>query len=202
MLQNLDPRLILASASAVRQTLLTNAGLRFRAEAAAIDEAEIRFAARTGGDTAEQAATTLAGLKAQRVALRSPDAVVIGADQILECEAEWFDKPTNNEAARRQLLALRGRTHTLATAVVCQRGDQRLWHHLARPCMTMRTFSDGFLDDYLAAEGDRVLSSVGAYRLEGLGIHLFERIEGEHTAILGLPLLPLLGFLRQHGVVR
>jgi septum formation protein len=202
MLQNLDPSLILASASDVRQTLLANAGLSFRAEATAIDEAEIKHAARTGGDTAKQAATTLAGLKAQRVAMRSPDAVVIGADQILECEGQWFDKPTDREAARRQLLALRGRTHMLATAVVCQRGEQRLWHYLAQPRLTMRAFCDGFLDDYLTAEGHRVLSSVGAYRLEGLGIHLFERIEGEHTAILGLPLLPLLGFLRQHGVVR
>jgi len=202
MLQSLDPRLILASASDARQTLLADAGLSFRAEAAAIDEAEIKHAARTGGDTAEQAATTLADLKAQRVAMRSPDAVIIGADQILECEGRWFDKPTDREAARWQLLALRGRTHMLATAVVCQRGEQRLWHHLARSYLTMRAFSDGFLDDYLAAEGDRVLSSVGAYRLEGLGIHLFERIEGEHTAILGLPLLPLLGFLRQHEVVR
>ena len=202
MLQNPDPRLILASSSDVRRTLLANAGLSFRAEAAAIDEAEIKCAARTGGDTAEQAATTLAGLKAQRVALRSPDAVIIGADQILECGGEWFDKPTDREAARRQLLALQGRTHMLATAVVCQRGEQRLWHHMARPRLTMRAFPDGFLDDYLVAEGDRVLNSVGAYRLEGLGIHLFERVEGEHTAILGLPLLPLLGFLRQHGVVR
>jgi len=202
MLQNLDPRLILASASDVRRTLLANAGLNFRAEAAAIDEAEIKRAARAGGGTAEQTATTLAGLKAQRVALRSPDAVVIGADQILECDGEWFDKPTDREAARRQLLALRGRAHVLATAVVCQRGEHLLWHHIARPRLTMRAFLDGFLDDYLAAEGDRVLTSVGAYRLEGLGIQLFERIEGEHTAILGLPLLPLLGFLRQHGVVR
>jgi septum formation protein len=201
MLQNLHPTLVLASTSVVRQTLLANAGLTFRAEAAAIDEAEVKHAARTSGEKAEQAAMALAGLKAQRVAMRSPDAVVIGADQILVCDGEWFDKPEDREVARRQLLALRGRTHVLATAVVCQRGDQLLWHHIAQPRLTMRTFPDGFLDDYLAAEGDRVLSSVGAYRLEGLGIHLFDRIEGEHTAILGLPLLPLLGFLRQHGVV-
>jgi len=202
MLQNLDPRLVLASASIVRQTLLANAGLSFHAEAAAIDEAEVKRAARPSGDTAEQAAFALAGLKAQRVAMRFPDAMVIGADQILVCDGAWFDKPKDREAACRQLLALRGRTHVLAIAVVCQRDDQLLWHHIARPRLTMRDFSDRFLDDYLAAEGDRVLSSVGAYRLEGLGIHLFERIEGEHTAILGLPLLPLLGFLRQHGVVR
>lgn len=202
MLQNLDPRLILASASVVRQTLLANAGLSCRVEAAAIDEREIKRAAKAGGDTAEQTALALAGLKARRVAMRNPDAVVIGADQILVCDDEWFDKPEDRKAARRQLLALRGRTHMLATAVVCQRGDLLLWHHIARPHLTMRAFSEEFLDDYLTAEEERVLSSVGAYRLEGLGIHLFDRIEGEHTAILGLPLLPLLGFLRQHGVVR
>jgi len=202
MLQNPHPRLILASASLVRQTLLANAGLDFHSEPAAIDEAEIKRAARSCGDTAEQTALTLAGLKARRVAMRSPEAVVIGADQILVCDGQWFDKPEDQEGARRQLLALRGRMHVLATAVVCQGGQQLLWHHIAAPRLTMRAFPDGFLDDYLAAEGDRVLSTVGAYRLEGLGIHLFDRIEGEHTAILGLPLLPLLGFLRQHGVVR
>jgi septum formation protein len=202
MLQNPDPRLVLASTSIVRQALLANAGLTFLAETAAIDEAEIKRSARASGESAEQAALALAGLKAQRVATRASNAVVIGADQILVCDDEWYDKPEDPEAARRQLLALRGRTHLLATAVVCQRGDQLLWHHIAQPCLTMRPFPDGFLDDYLAAEGDRVLSSVGAYRLEGLGIHLFDRIEGEYTAILGLPLLPLLGFLRQHGVLR
>ena len=202
MLQNPEPTLILASASEVRRTLLANAGLRFCAEAAAIDEAEIKRTAGASGDTAEQTAFALAGLKARRVARRFPDAVVVGADQILVCDGEWFDKPEDQAAARRQLLALQGRTHVLATAVVCQRADRLLWHNIARPRLTMRAFPDGFLDDYLTAEGDRVLGSVGAYRLEGLGIHLFDRIDGEHTAILGLPLLALLGFLRQHGVVR
>jgi septum formation protein len=202
MLQNPDLSLILASVSEVRRTLLANAGLSFRAEAAAIDETEIKRAARASDNTAEQAAFALASLKARRVALRFPDAVVVGADQILVCDGEWFDKPEDREAAGRQLQALQGRMHVLATSVVCQRGDQLLWHHIARSRLTMRAFPDGFLDDYLTAEGERVLSSVGSYRLEGLGIHLFDRIEGEHTAILGLPLLPLLGFLRQHGVVR
>jgi len=127
--------------------------------------------------------------------------VVIGADQILVCEDGWFDKPDSITAAREQLLRLRGRLHVLATAVVCQQGEQRVWHHVVRPRLTMRRFSDAFLDDYLAAQGEEVTSTVGAYRLEGLGIHLFERVEGEHSAILGLPLLPLLDFLRQHGVL-
>jgi septum formation protein len=202
MLQNPEPRLILASASVTRQTLLANAGLTFSTQATAIDETEVKRAAQATGETAEHAAMTLAGLKAQRVAIRAPDALVIGADQLLVCDGEWFDKPENPQAARQQLLKLRGKTHVLATAVVCHRGAQPVWHHIARPRLTMRTFPDEFLDDYLAAEGDRLLSSVGAYRLEGLGLHLFDRLEGDHTAILGLPLLPLLGFLRQHGVLR
>ncbi len=143
----------------------------------------------------------LAEMKARRVSARHPDAVVIGADQILVCEQAWFEKPGDLASARDQLLALRGRTHVLATAVLCFAGGQRVWQHLAQPRLGMRMFSEAFLDAYLASEGDRVLSSVGAYRLEGLGVHLFERIEGEHSAILGLPLLPLLGFLRQHGVL-
>jgi len=126
---------------------------------------------------------------------------VIGADQLLVYEDRWFDKPTDTAEARGHLQALRGRTHTLVTAVLCQRGEQRLWHHIARPRLTMRSFSDAFLAAYLLAEGLAVTGSVGGYRLEGLGVHLFDRVEGEHAAILGLPLLPLLGFLRQNGTV-
>lgn len=143
----------------------------------------------------------LADMKARRVSRRLPEAVVIGADQILVCEQAWFEKPADLTAARQQLMALRGRTHVLATAALCFVGGQRVWQHLAQPRLGMRMFSDAFLDAYLAHEGDRVLTSVGAYRLEGAGVHLFERIEGDHSAILGLPLLPLLGFLRQHGVL-
>jgi len=119
----------------------------------------------------------------------------------LVCEDRWFDKPADMAEAAAQLRALRGRTHTLVTAILCQRGDQRLWHHIARPRLTMRGFSDAFLADYLQLEGMSVTTSVGAYRLEGPGVHLFDAVAGEHAAILGLPLLPLLGFLRQHGVL-
>jgi septum formation protein len=99
------------------------------------------------------------------------------------------------------LLALRNRPHELATAVACRTGEHLRWQHVALPRLTMRAFSEPFLDDYLAAEGERVLSSVGAYRLEGPGVQLFERVDGDHTAILGLPLLPLLTFLRDVGIV-
>jgi nucleoside triphosphate pyrophosphatase len=201
MFQELAPPLILASASPARRKALEAAGLTFAIRPAGVDEAEIKRRARVEGASADDAATLLAALKAERVAACEPNAIVIGADQILVCDGAWFDKPEHVGAAREQLRALRGKSHVLSTAVLCQRGGQRLWQHVARPRLTMRKFSDAFLDAYLAAEGAAVTSSVGAYRLEGLGVHLFDRIEGEHTAILGLPMLPLLGFLRQHGAL-
>jgi septum formation protein len=200
-LQRDSPRLILASQSASRQALLRAAGLAFDTVPARVDEDAVKQAARAEGAPPDEAALMLAGLKAARVARAHPDAVVIGADQILVCEDAWFDKPADLAAAGAQLRRLRGRPHTLATAVLCQRGETVLWQHLATPRLTMRGFSDEFLNAYLAAEGDALLSSVGAYRLEGPGVHLFDRVEGEHAAILGLPLLALLGFLRQHGLV-
>ena len=118
-----------------------------------------------------------------------------------ELGERWFDKPPDLAAARAQLLALRGRSHRLVTATVAWRGGARIWQNVTQPRLAMRDFSDAFLDAYLASEGEALLGSVGAYRLEALGLHLFSRVEGEHSAILGLPMLPLLGFLRQHGVV-
>lgn len=193
------PNLVLASASRARRELLEAAGLSFAVRPAAVDEAGIKEAAQAESLPAEEAAIALAEMKARRICRAEPQAVVIGADQILICDGRWFDKPGTPEEARAQLLALRGREHVLATAVLCARGGRRLWHHIARPRLWMRPFSDEFLDDYLAREGDAVCSSVGAYRLEGRGIQLFDRVEGEHATILGLPLLPLLGFLRQSG---
>ena len=201
MLQRASPRLVLASASASRAALLRAAGLAFDVRPAQIDEAAVKRAARADGSSAEDAALKLAEMKTRQVSAREPDALVIGADQVLVCEEVWFDKPNSMAAAREQLLRLRGRAHVLATAVVCHRGGRRVWHHVACPRLAMRVFGDGFLDAYLAAEGSEVLGSVGAYRLEGRGIHLFSEVEGEHGAILGLPMLPLLEFLRQHGVL-
>jgi septum formation protein len=205
-LQSAAPALILASASATRRGLLERAGLAFEALPAAVDEAALKEGAQAEGIPPEGAATVLAEAKAERIARRRPEALVIGCDQLLVCRMEdgkerWFDKPADLGAARAQLLALRGRTHRLVTATVAWRGGERVWGDVTIPCLTMRAFSDAFLDSYLAAEGEAILSSVGAYRLEGLGVHLFGRVEGEHGAILGLPLIPLLGFLRGHGVV-
>ncbi len=200
-LQAATPRLVLASSSAARRTLLEGAGLRFDVQAAAIDEGAIKEAARADGIPPADAAIMLAEAEAERVARRHPEALVIGCDQLLVCEGEWFDKPPDVPAARAHLLRLRSRRHGLVTATVAWRGGQRIWQDVTVPRLTMRDFSDAFLDAYLAAEGQAVCVSVGAYRLEGLGAHLFSRIEGEHSAILGLPLLSLLGFLRAHGVV-
>ena len=191
--------LVLASQSPTRAALLRGAGLRFTSRPARVDEGAVKEAAQAERGDVEDVALALAALKAGRV--HAPGTLVIGADQVLECEGRWFDKPPDMAAARVQLAALRGRTHELVTAVVCVRDGAVLWRHVDRPSLTMRTFSEAFLDAYLALEGDRILGSVGAYRLEGPGVHLFDRVEGEHAAILGLPLLPLLAFLRGSGVL-
>ncbi|ONG56202.1 septum formation protein Maf [Pseudoroseomonas deserti] len=194
-------RLVLASSSATRAALLRAAGLDFEARPAAVDEAALKEAAQAEEAPPAEAAILLAEAKAARIGRRDTESLVIGADQLLVCGRDWFDKPADLAAARAQLQALRGRSHTLYTAMVLWRGGQRVWQHVATPRLVMRDFSDTFLDRYLASEGAAVLSSVGAYRLEGLGVQLFREIEGEHSAILGLPLLPLLGFLRQHGAI-
>jgi septum formation protein len=199
--QAYSPPLILASGSAARRAVLAGAGLRFAVRRSDVDESALKLAARSEGVDATETAIRLANAKAAMVAHAETQALVIGADQILECEGTWYDKPPDLAAARRQLLALRGRSHTLATAVVCRRGESLSWQHTALPRLTMRLFSERFLDAYLAAEGEHVLGSVGAYRLEGPGVQLFSAVAGDHAAILGLPLLPLLAFLRDTGVV-
>lgn len=201
MIQTATPPLILASASSARRSVLTGAGLQFAAMPATVDEAAIKETAQAEAIPPADAALMLADAKAERIARRHPEALVIGCDQLLVCEGAWFDKPVDLAAARAQLQALRGRSHELVTAVVCHRHGGRVWQHVAVPRLAMRDFSDAFLDAYLAAEAEHVTQSVGAYRLEGLGVHLFSRVQGEHAAILGLPLLALLGFLRQHGVL-
>jgi septum formation protein len=193
--------IVLASQSLFRARLLAEAGIVFEAVPARVDEIGIKQSARAAGLAAAEAALLLAEAKAQRVTLRHPDAVVIGADQLLVCQGIWYDKPPDLVTARSHLLALRGQTHVLETAIVCFMAGQRIWHHVARPQLTMRHFSDDFVDAYLGHEGEVLTTTVGAYRLEGAGIHLFDRIEGEHSAIIGLPLLPLFGFLRQHGIL-
>lgn len=196
------PSLVLASASPTRRRLLAEAGLVFEALPAAVDEAEVKASLAGEGATAAQAAETLAELKALSVSRRRPGALVIGADQLLECEGRWFDKPADRAAAALQLRALSGRRHSLRTAVCLLRDGTRLWHHNATAVLTLRPLSDDFLEAYLEAAGAAVLGSVGAYQLEGLGAQLFSRVEGDFFTILGLPLLPLLEILRAQGVLR
>jgi septum formation protein len=201
MLQRRSPPLILASASASRRALLAATGLAFKIWPADVDESLVKQEARAEGATAEQTALRLADCKAATIARRTPEAMVIGADQILVCDGVWFDKPADAQAAVAQLRTLRGRTHFLATAIACRRGAALRWETVVSPRLTMRDFSDQFLFDYLALEGDAVMTTVGAYRLEGRGMHLFSAVEGDHSAVLGLPLLPLLSFLRDDGIL-
>jgi len=191
--------LILASASPSRRTLLANAGLSFDIQPAGIDEEEIT---RSLGSKAspQELASSLAEMKAVKVSSRHPEAFVIGADSTLACKGRLFDKPPTLEAARKQLMALRGQTHELFSSVVVARGGARIWHWSERARLTMRSFNDAFVDAYLERAGKDVLTSVGAYQLESLGAHLFTRVDGDYFTILGLPLLPLLSFLAGHGV--
>jgi septum formation protein len=193
--------LILASGSAIRATVLRNAGLVFEVVPPQVDEAEMKRALQAEPAPTEACAIALAELKAQRVSTQRPDALVIGADQMLECDGAWFDKPADRGAAAAHLRALRGKTHALVGAVVLAQGGRILWRHVERARLTMRSFDDGFVDAYLDAVGDAALQSVGGYQLEGLGVQLFSHVDGDHFMILGLPLLPLLDILRQHKVV-
>ncbi|HTS93480.1 MAG TPA: nucleoside triphosphate pyrophosphatase [Stellaceae bacterium] len=195
------PPLVLASASSTRRRLLAESGVVVCVDPASIPETEMIAASRAKGASAGDCAVLLAEAKAAEVSARHPRAFVIGADQMLDCEGDWLEKPLDLGAARAQLARLRGRTHRLFSAVAVLRDGRRLWSALDRAALTMRPFSDAFLDDYLARTGDDALHSVGAYRLEGLGAQLFERIEGDFFTILGLPLLPLLGFLREEGAL-
>ena len=192
--------LILASASPSRRLLLANAGLSFEIEPSGVDEDEVTRSLLGERASPQDIATTLAEMKAVRVSQRHGAAMVIGADSTLACNGRLFDKPATLAAARQQLLALAGQTHDLCSSVVVAKGGVRLWHWSERGRLTMRPFTESFLDAYLARAGQAVCASVGAYQLEGLGAHLFSKIEGDYFTILGLPLLPLLSFLADHGI--
>ena len=195
------PTVVLASKSTARAAILRNAGLRFTVHAAEIDEAELKRSLRANEANASSVAEALAELKALRVSSGHEGALVIGADQVLDCEGNWFDKPVDLASARRDLMALRGRTHLLVTSVCVVCDSVPIWHYTDQARLVMCAFSDSFLDAYLASVGCAVLGCAGAYQLESLGVQLFKEIEGDYFSILGLPLLPLLGFMRSHGVM-
>lgn len=195
--------LILASGSRFRKKILADAGITFRVVAADVDEHAIKTAMTEDNPDIDAAdvAEVLARAKAEQVSAAHPEALVIGADQVLVCDGELFSKPPSIAAARIQLLRLRGRPHTLSTAVALAVGGETVWSLLDEPQLTMRLFSHAFLDTYLAAEGEAVTETVGGYALEGRGGQLFQSIDGNYFSIIGLPLLPLLAELRARGVV-
>lgn len=194
--------LILASASASRAAMLRQAGLDFDIRPARVDEEEIKLSLKSDGVSLRDTATALAELKAHRISSAEPQDFIIAADSMVACDGRWYDKPTDMSEARAHLQSLRGKTHELVSAAALARGGSVIWRHAESARLTMRDFSDDFLDAYLAQAGEAVLSCVGCYQLEGLGVQLFSRIQGDFFTILGLPLLPLLDILRENKVLR
>ncbi len=193
--------LILASESASRRAMLTAAGVSHEAVPARIDEAGVTDELR--GRSVRDVADRLAELKALKVSQQRGGAFVLGSDSMLEVErGEWLEKPGSLEGLRAQLRRLRGRDHRLVSAAVIARDGQALWRHVEVATLTVRDFSEAWLEDYVAACGAQVLSSVGGYHVEGLGVQLFTRIDGDQFVVRGLPLLAVLGWLREAGELK
>lgn len=191
---------ILASKSAARRAVLTGAGIPFEVQVSGVDEDVLKDQLLARGASVSQIAEALAEQKALKVSQSVPG-LVIGSDQTLDFEGRLYDKAETLEAARERLQTLRGKSHQLHSAVVVARSGEVIWREVVSSTLTMRDFTDGFLEAYLASEGPEALGSVGCYRLEGPGAQLFSKIEGDYFAILGLPLMGLLDLLRAHGEV-
>ena len=194
-------QIILASTSPFRRALLENAGIDFEVDRPRIDERAVEDATSGSGVTPAEVALILARAKAEEVSARQPTSIVIGSDQTLSFEDELLHKPKDMDEARRRLLAFSGRTHFLNSAVAIARNGETVWSHVADAAMTMRPLDPGFIGRHLARVGEKALTSVGAYQVEGEGIQLFERIEGDHFTVVGLPVLPLLDALRGLGAI-
>jgi len=193
--------LLLASASETRLSLLRNAGLTVTALPARIDEESIRAALEAEGAHPRDIADALAEMKARKLADKHPEALVLGCDQVLEFDRRAFGKPASPAEARDQLLLLRGQTHRLLSAVVLYDKGEPIWRHVGRVDLTMRRFSETWLDGYLTRNWDSLRHSAGGYKLEEEGIRLFSSVEGDYFTVLGLPLLPLLAYLEQRGFI-
>jgi septum formation protein len=191
---------ILASTSAIRQAVLRGAGVEFDAVSPGVDEQAIKDSLLAEGSGPRDIADALAEAKAVKVSMRRPG-LVIGADQTLDLDGTLYDKVDTVEEARERMKLLRGKTHKLHCGMVVAQGGQPIWREVVTTTLRMRPFSDDYLDAYLERNAPGVLSSVGCYQLEGEGVQLFDRIEGDYFAILGLSLIPLLDLLRRHGVV-
>lgn len=193
--------IVLASASEARRILLRRAGVSFTCDPAAIDEGAIKRRAQAERLTVSATAMLLAEAKARAVSRRHADALIIGADQMLFCRGRIFSKPKDREEAEAVLKLLRSRTHRLVSAVTVMRNDDVIWNYVETARLTMRCFSDRFLTQYLVDAGEGAMQSVGVYRVEGIGLQLFSHIDGDHSTILGLPLVPLLEVLRREGAI-
>jgi septum formation protein len=191
--------LILASASPIRRTLLENAGLSIKVSPARIDESSLRDAMLSENMSPRDIADALAEMKAIKVSLKESTRLVLGCDQVLDLGGEILSKPASIEEARAQLQRLRGRTHDLLSAVVICQDGAPIWRHVGRVRLTVRAFSDAWLDDYLDRNWPDIAGCVGAYKLESEGVRLFSRIEGDYFTVLGLPLLDVLAFLTLRG---
>lgn len=192
---------ILASKSAIRQDLLNGAGVAVSVKTSPIDEPAIIAALLAENAKARDVADTLAQYKGMRVARSNPESIVIAADQVLVCEGAIFSKPQDQTEAINQLKKLRGKGHQLLSAVVIFEDGIPVWRHIGRAQLMMRDFSDEFLVEYIQEMGDDILTTVGCYKLESLGVQLFSQVQGDYFTILGLPLIEVLGFLRTRGVV-
>ncbi len=193
-------RVILASGSAIRRQLMMDAGLTFEVISRSVDESAIKNSMLAESARLRDIADALAEAKAIRVS-RLESGLVIGADQIMVMDDTLFDKPKSIDEARERLKLMRGKTHYLIGAVVICESGIPVWRHLAKTTLTMRDFSDEFLEGYLKKEGEFVTKSVGAYRFEGLGAQLFSNVDGDFFSILGLPLLPVMDYLRVRGAI-
>ena len=191
--------LVLASTSDIRQTLLRNAGLDFDVVAARVDEETVRNSMLAEDASPRDIADALAELKATKVSAKRPDDLVIGCDQVLNLQGRLLSKPTTPEEARAQLGDMRGKRHDLLSAAVICEGGKPIWRHVGVVRMTMRSFSDLYLDGYIARNWESIRHSVGAYKLEEEGVRLFSRIEGDYFTVLGMPLLDLLSYLTLRG---